>query len=99
MVRATTPLQEFTFDVDPSTLSRILITYKQEEEIILQKTENDLTFSGNVASFRMSQDEANSFTPGTCRVQVRALTSDGEALAGDIESVRVSDVLNDEVLV
>ena len=107
MIRATTPLQEFTFETNPADFARILITYKQDEEIVLEKGKDDLTFSSYtgedgiivyVAAFRMTQQEANMFAPEPVRVQVRVLTTDGEALASDITSMRVTDVLDDELL-
>ena len=107
MIRATTPLQEFTFESNPADFARILITYKQDEVIVMEKTQNDLSFSSYigedgiivyVAAFRMTQQEANLFQPEPVRVQVRVLTSDGEALASDITTMRVTDVLDDEVL-
>ena len=107
MIRATTPLQEFTFESNPADFARILITYKQDEVIIMEKTQADLSFSSfigedgiivYVAAFRMTQEEANMFAPEPVRVQVRVLTSDGEALASDIATMRVTDVLDDEVL-
>ena len=107
MIRATTPLQEFTFETNPADFARILITYKQDEVIVMEKTQSDLSFSSYigedgiivyVAAFRMTQQEANLFQPEPVRVQVRVLTSDGEALASDITTMRVTDVLDDEVL-
>ena len=107
MIRATTPLQEFTFETNPADFARILITYRQDENIVLEKQKGDLSFSSYIgedgiivyiASFRMTQEEANLFEPEPVRVQVRVLTSDAEALASDITTVRVSDVLDDEVL-
>lgn len=73
----------------------------------MEKTQSDLSFSsyigedGNVvyiAAFRMTQEEANMFAPEPVRVQVRVLTTDGEALASDITTMKVTDVLDDEVL-
>ena len=106
MIRATTPLQEFTFEQNPADFTKILITYSQDDNIILEKNKNNLSFDtvdvdGVTmfrAYFRMSQAEANLFEPGACRVQVRVLTSSGEALASDITNLKVTDVLNDEVL-
>ena len=73
----------------------------------MEKTQSDLSFSSYIgeggivvyiAAFRMTQEEANLFQPEPVRVQVRVLTSDGEALASDITTMRVTDVLDDEVL-
>ena len=112
MIRATTPKHSFIFTVDPSEFDKILITYKQGGNIVLEKTEADLTFeeqenpcSGEteyVAWYRLSQEETKLFSPtgGTnCQVQVRVLTNEGEALASDKKTISVQDVLNDEVLV
>lgn len=107
MIRATTPLQEFTFESNPEDFARILITYKQDDIIVLEKEKGDLSFSSYigedgfvvyVAAFRMTQEEANLFEPEPVRVQVRVLTADAEALASDITTMKVTDVLDDEVL-
>lgn len=112
MYRATTPKQIFIFEVDPSEFTRILITYSQNGQIILEKEKDDLTFEevtnafndiiGYSAWFRMSQEETKKFSaaPGKLvTVQVRVLTSSNEALASDKKTFTMQDVLNDEVLV
>lgn len=111
MIRATTPKQSFIFKQDPSAFVRILITYAQGTNIVLEKTKEDLTFEpseldkdGNevwCAWFRMTQQEANRFQALSTKkvyVQVRALTDDNEALASTMKLIFIYDVLNDEVL-
>ena len=109
MYRATTPTHNFMFEVNPDTTFRsILITYVQGNEIVLEKTKEDLTFSettnckGDVvyqASLHLSQEETNSFSAQSpVTVQIRALTYDDEAIASEKMNVAVRDVLNDEVL-
>ena len=104
MIRATTPLQEFVFTDNPDTFSKMLITYSQEDTVVLEKTKSDLTFTRHedgvrwIGAFRMTQQEANLFDEGTARVQVRVLTTQGEAFAGDKTNIKVDDVLDDEVL-
>lgn len=110
MIRATTPTHTFTFDSDPSAYSRILVTYSQNNRVVLEKEKSDLTIEERqttegteyVAWFRLTQEEANRFSSsGSSRayVQVRVLTTANEALASDITAISVKDVLNDEVLV
>ena len=112
MIRATTPRHSFIFKNDPSEYSKILITYAQGEEIVLEKNETDLTIeqktnpcSGEIewiAYYRLSQEETNKFLASTekaVKVQIRALTTSGEALASEKKGITVYDVLNDEVLV
>lgn len=114
MIRATTPKHIFLFgdDHDPAEYKRILITYAQGDDIVLEKTKDDLTIEtivnedtgdllGYKAWFRMTQDETKKFRANAgklVQVQVRALTVEGEALASDKRIVSVQDVLNDEVL-
>ena len=112
MIRATTPKHQFIFNVDPTEFEKILITYKQGENVVMEKTESDLTFEEGtnectneteyIAWFRMTQEETKKFdaTCGSiCQVQVRVLTVNGEALASDKKTISVQDVLNDKVLV
>ena len=105
MYRATTPLHTFVFDVNPTeTFKTILITYAQDNQIILEKGKEDLsvTASGESeyeASLRLTQEETKLFNnKSSVKVQVRALTYDDEAVASAKMTVQVHDVLNDEVL-
>ena len=111
MRRATTPVHKYYFDSDPSIYQKILITYVQNGKIVLEKTKDDLTFDTEavpcrneerfVAWFRLTQEESNKFSSeqgNLVQVQIRVLTDGGEALASDIKSFSVQDVLNDEVL-
>ena len=113
MIRATTPKHVFIFETDPSDYAKILITYVQNGRKIFEKTKDDLTIEETVAPcdetktvysawFRLTQEEANMFKAGAgnqVSVQVRVLTTSGEALASDKKTFGVQDVLNDEVLV
>lgn len=109
MYRATTPKHTFVFDVNPTdTFKTILITYSQDNIIILEKDKSSLTVvettdcKGNTiyeASLRLTQEETNYFNANkTVSVQVRVFTYNNEALASEKFTVSVKDVLNDEVL-
>ena len=108
MIRATTPIHTYIFEQDPSQFEQILITYSQNNTIVMEKTKEDLniqefsTCNNDVkwkASFRLTQKDTKAFKPSKqVHVQVRVLTEYGEALASDIFTFSVSDVLNDEVL-
>lgn len=110
MYRATTPKHTFVFDVDPSdAFEKVLITYWQDGQIVLEKGLEDLTVEIGTgcdgervyeASLTLTQEEANSFSSkSSARVQVRGLTYSGEAVASKKMTIPVNDVLNDEVLV
>ena len=107
MIRATTPRHYFIFDTDPDIYKRILITYAQGDKIVLEKEKEDLFIEATddgkwVLSYQLTQEETKKFTMsggGSILVQVRVLTESGDALASDKQRIRLSDVLNDEVLV
>lgn len=101
MYRATSPTFTLTFDVDPdATFKSILITFKQNKKIILEKKKTDLSFGQeNTASFTLTQEETNLFDATKyVSIQVRAMTVDDEAVAFKIIRTTVFDVLNDMVL-
>lgn len=109
MIRATTPKHTFIFETDPNVFSRILVTYAQKDKIVLEKEKEDLTIeeladmacgdTGYCAWFRMTQEETKKFDARyPVQLQVRVLTTSGEALASDKKTLSVLDVLNDEVL-
>lgn len=99
MRRATTPMHKFTFPVSPETFEKILITYAQGRKIVFEKTKEDLNISEYTVSFKMTQEEANMFnTKDPVRIQVRALTYAGEAVASKIVQASVDEVLNDVIL-
>lgn len=110
MYRATTPTHYFCFgDSDPESFKSILITYVQNDKIILEKTEKDLTFGTKIvgeetkyyASIKLSQEETKLFSArpnASVSIQVRALDYSGNAVASCKNKISVLDVLNDEVL-
>ena len=107
MIRATTPIHCFLFDIDPTNFKRIQITYSQSNRIILKKEKEDLTIDEQekdgktvwIALFDMTQAESRRFNSRQeVKIQVRVLTTHSEALASNITMILVQDVLNDEVL-
>ena len=106
MIRATTPRHEFLFEDNPDTFSKMLITYSQQGKIVLEKTKEDMTFetvNGEASSYlgwlRLTQEETKLFSDQmAASVQVRVLTTEGNAYASQIFQVHISHVLNDSVL-
>ena len=99
MIRATTPTHRFTLPFDYAQyVKKILITYSQRGEIVLEKHENDVQIDGNIVSYKLTQEETKLFSNGDVRIQVRVLTLNNEALASEKYSMHIDNVLNDEVL-
>ena len=99
MIRATTPTHTFNIPIDANKIQKILVTYRQIGKNILEKTNADMVNKGNAWSVTLTQRETKMFMADTkVEVQVRALTTGGDALASKIFSVTVDRVLNDEVM-
>ena len=100
MRRLTTPKHRFTLQLDPSVISKIRITYAQNNAIFLTKENEDVSIDGNVATVKLTQEETKKFTADKeVEIQVRVLTIGDDALASDIIKVDVQKVLDDEVMV
>lgn len=99
-VRATTPKHLFELGIDVSNLEKVLITYKQGCEKMLEKTLEDCDVDGDKISYRLTQEEMNEFhgCNGLITIQVRILTKEGTAMASEEIYADLYDVLNDEVL-
>lgn len=98
MRRATTPTHSFDIPIDAGMIRKILLTYTQNEEIVLEKTEEDMTFDGQRWVIKLTQEEANLFQIGPASAQIRVLTTGGDALASDEIRLHVYKTVNDEVM-
>lgn len=99
MIRATTPTHTFNIPVDADKIQKILVTYRQIGRNVLEKTNADMENDGNAWTVKFTQQETKMFTADIkVEVQVRVLTTGGDALASKIFSVPVERVLNDEVM-
>lgn len=99
MRRLTTPEHRFTLQLDPSAISKIRITYAQNNAIVLTKEDGDVSLNGNVATVKLTQEETKQFVVDKeVEIQVRVLTLGNDALASDIIKVDVKKVLDDEVI-
>ena len=99
MRKGTTPTHIFELPFDSSDVSKIKITYQQNNSTILTKRDNDLKLEGNTVSTTLTQAETFLFDhTRTVYIQVRVLTNDGVALTSEIMAVGVDKCLDDEVL-
>ena len=104
MFRATTPTHTFTLEINTSTCSEVLCTYKQDDVVLNKHYENEtlpsgMTFDGKKVIIKLTQEETLMFEEGkTAYVQLRVMTTSGDVLATKKFEVVVNEVLNDEVL-
>ena len=99
MYRLTTPQHTFTLPFDTGLIKSLIISYGQNDAEVLAKELKDCTLEGNTITVRLSQEDTKLFAPEVpVSIQIRLLTTAGDALATREHVVRCEDVLNDEVL-
>lgn len=101
MRRGTTPTITLTCDdLDFTQMKSIYITLAQQMGWKKTVRENDLNLeiSEHELKVYLTQEDTLRFHNGVVQVQVRALTSDGVAVATDISSFDIGPVLYDGVI-
>ena len=101
MIRTTTPEHIFNFpDIDVQAEAKdLLLTYKQNDKIVFEKHLNELDVDGHEVRCAFTQEDTKGFVPNVpVKVQIKILTHGGDALASNIYTFSVKDVLNDEVM-
>lgn len=99
MYRASTPTHLFDIGMNTADLEKILITYSQDGQIVLEKTKADCQLGETTISVTLTQEETNLFSSiGAVEIQIRVLTNGGKAIPSEVFAIPVSRVLNDEVM-
>lgn len=101
MRKGTTPTFEFELpsDFDVSIISNAKIVFLFKNDVKLEKYLCDCEQDGRILRFTLSQEETFLFEcNSTVKIQMRIVTTGGEALASDIFDVFASRCLDDEVL-
>lgn len=104
MYRVTTPYLTFTLPIQTSTCKEVLVTIKQNETTLTKHYENStmpsgMSFDGKNVIVKLTQEETKAFNPKVSALtQIRVLTNADDAYASQVFSLKVSDVLNEEIL-
>lgn len=94
-----TPLHTFELEKDLPNVADLLISYAQNERVILRKRLADCTLGKNTISTRLTQDDTIRFND-THRVtiQLKIKTDTGEVIVSDPILVNTSRCLDLEVI-
>ena len=97
MWRGTTPTHTFTLPegIRVQDFTVIYITYSQNGSPVLEKEKTDMTLEGNVIRLTFSQTDSLLFGAGPVKIQLRAKTADGKAVASEIVTTTAKEVLKD----
>ena len=96
--------------VDPIEYSKILVTFAQDQNIVIEKTEQDMTINDDSIIVELSQNETLQFRPtgksvmgrrtgSPVYMQIRAYKSVYEAPGSKQFALEVVDCQSEEVLV
>lgn len=124
IMRGTTPYHSFILPIKAEEIDKIYLTYLQNDKVILDKTNEDVTITDivdlyeNASMEELTEEELNScqvvlhmsqedtlafkFYPAAEKnlavIQIRLLTTDGEAYASDPVTERIMGVLKNGVI-
>ena len=99
MIRGTTPTHTFIIPLDTSMIAEVMVIYAQDDQEVFHKDTYDCEMDGNEISVKLTQEETLMFNPlRNVQIQLRLLTTGGEALACIPSVDTLQNVLNDEVL-
>lgn len=100
MKRGTTPTLEIAVDgVKVTDLSSIYVTLKQDDLIITKFGEDiQVNEEDNLLGVSLSQKETLSFRPGFVYLQMRSVTSGGNAIATDVQKIDAVEILQEGVI-
>lgn len=100
MWRGTTPTHVFSFPEEyaDTVFSAVYVTYYQDGKTVLEKTGNSLSFLDNTVTLTLTQEETLLFSEGQVKIQIRARTAAGTAVASNIISTTANAILKDGVI-
>lgn len=100
MIRGTTPTLKLKLNgIETSRLQSIYITLKQGDKEITKNNDDGIELeSDSVLSVALTQRDTLTFAQGYVYIQLRAITTDGLAIASKTRLVFIDDVLREGVI-
>lgn len=96
MIRGTTPTLEFILPFDTSLLAEAFVTIAQGGVVLINKTLGDCMLDGMKMTLRLEQvDTLKLKGNAMAEIQIRARTTNGDAIASDIMYEMAERILKD----
>ena len=99
MIRGTTPALQFAFPFELNNVAELWVTLKQDNNIVIDKTVANCELDGAVLTLSLTRQatlKLNAFMP--VAIQIRMRTNDGNAVASNIITTSVGQILKDGVI-
>lgn len=99
MIRGTTPTHTFKLPFDSSLVEKAMVIYAQNGVEVFRKELPQCQMEGNELRCTLTQEDTFKLScEANVEIQLRVLTTDGNALATYPRVIGVQRCLNDEVL-
>ena len=99
MRRGTTPTHKFKVPIDLRSAVKVYITYKQGNQVKVEKTKDDMEITEDQITLQLTQEDTLAFsTIGDVEIQCRARYADGAAPASNIKKVPVCKILKEGII-
>lgn len=99
MKRGTTPAFQIRVKgIEFKNIKRIIVTIKQKTVQLDYEERLSVNRDGNAVTVYMTQEETLKLKSGSAQLQVRILLLDGTAVASNIVSVNVDEILREGVI-
>lgn len=96
MIRGTTPRLEFALPFDTEMIQEAYITFAHKRNVVFEKTLSECTCEGEKIVLKLTQkDTLALMSESVVEIQIRVLTTHGEALASNIMCAAVNRILKD----
>lgn len=82
MIKGTTPVHTYGIAIPSSMVDKVRITHSQNDEIVTVKEGSDVVIGDSTVATKLTQEETLMFdTKHLVEIQVRILTTDGDAIS------------------
>ena len=98
MRRGTTPTITYNVDVDLTSAVELYVTLKEGGLVVIEKSIDDIEVTDKTITITLSQEETLKLDPGQVLMQIRAKMPDGSALASNIMTGDVEQILKNGVI-
>lgn len=101
MIRGTTPTHVFTscIDLSDTVISEIYITYSQRDEVIFEKTIDDVVIEENKIKVKLTQEETLLLDDSdSLEIQAALKFEDGTVVRSKMVRTDVGRILKDEAI-
>lgn len=99
MTRGTTPTHTFKLPFSSSMVKEAMIIYAQNDVEVFRKNTEDCIIEGDEISVTLTQEETFMLNHRqNVQIQLRVLTTEGKALASNVNVISIHQCLNDEVI-